>query len=320
MKAIVQDTYGTSEVMQFRDVGMPTPKPGEVLIQVRASAIDAGVWHLMTGLPYMIRPALGLRRPRNPIRGTDVAGVVEAVGADVTEFKPGDEVFGTCWAAFAEYVTTKPSKLTRKPENLTYEQAAAIPVSATTALNALRDKGEVQPGQRVLVIGAGGGVGSYAVQLAKMFGADVTGLCSTSKMDFVRSLGADEVLDYTKDDFTRDEFDLILDIAGNRPLNHVRKALSARGTLVIVGGENGGKILGGTQWMLKAPLLSLFTSHRVRGVISLANKKDLEVLRDLAEAGKIVPAIDRVHPLSEVPQAVAYAQAGKAKGKIVITV
>ncbi|MFC0104956.1 NAD(P)-dependent alcohol dehydrogenase [Kibdelosporangium aridum] len=158
------------------------------------------------------------------------------------------------------------------------------------------------------------------MQLAKMFGADVTGLCSTSKMDFVRSLGADEVLDYTKDDFTRDEFDLILDIAGNRPLNHVRKALSARGTLVIVGGENGGKILGGTQWMLKAPLLSLFTSHRVRGVISLANKKDLEVLRDLAEAGKIVPAIDRVHPLSEVPQAVAYAQAGKAKGKIVITV
>ncbi|MCE7003932.1 NAD(P)-dependent alcohol dehydrogenase [Kibdelosporangium philippinense] len=320
MKAIVQDTYGNADVLQFRVVPAPTPKPDEVLVQVRASAVDAGVWHLMTGLPYLVRLATGLRRPRKPILGMDMAGTVEAVGANVTEFAPGDDVFGICGSAFAEYATTKPAKITAKPKNLTYEQAAAIPTSATTALNALRDKGEVQAGQRVLIIGAGGGVGSYAVQLAKMFGADVTGLCSTAKVDFVQSLGADEVLDYTKDDFTRDEFDLILDIAGNRPMNYVRKALSARGTLVVVGGEDGGKIMGGTQWMFKAPLLSLFTKHRVRGVISLANKKDLELLRDLAEAGKFTPAIDRVHPLSEVPEAVAYAQAGKAKGKIAITV
>ncbi|RSM78660.1 NAD(P)-dependent alcohol dehydrogenase [Kibdelosporangium aridum] len=320
MKAIVQDTYGNSDVLQFRDVPAPKPKPDEVLIQVRAAAVDAGVWHLMTGLPYLVRLGIGLRRPRNPIRGMDVAGVVEAVGDKVTEFKPGDEVFGTCGGAFAEYATTRPSKITAKPKNLTYEQAAAIPTSATTALNALRDKGEVKAGQRVLVIGAGGGVGSYAVQIAKMYGADVTGLCSTSKLDFVKSIGADEVIDYTKDDFTRDEFDLIIDIAGNRPMNHVRKALSQRGTLVVVGGENGGKLIGGIQWMLKAPFLTLFTDHTVRGLISLANKKDLETLRDLAEAGKITPAIDRTYPLSEVAEAVAYAQPGRAKGKVAITV
>lgn len=320
MKAIVHNEYGNSDVMRFGDVDVPTPKANEVRVQVRAAGVDAGVWHLMTGKPYMIRLAIGLRRPRKPILGMDMAGVVESVGADVTEFKPGDEVFGTCGGSFAEYAVTKPSKITAKPENLTYEQAAVIPTSASTALAALRDKGEVKAGQRVLVIGAGGGVGSYAVQLGKLFGADVTGLCSTSKVEFVRSLGADEVLDYTKDDFTRDEFDLILDIAGNRPLNHTRKALSKRGTLVVIGGDNGGKFLGGTEWMIKAPLLSLFTSHSVRGLIALGNKKDLEVLRDLAAAGKISPAIDRTYPLGEVPEAVAHAQAGRAKGKVAITI
>ncbi|CAM3418653.1 NAD(P)-dependent alcohol dehydrogenase [Kibdelosporangium persicum] len=319
MKAIVQYEYGNSDVMRLKDVDAPTPRPDEVLIEVRAAGVDAGVWHLMTGLPYMIRLGTGLRRPRNPVKGMDVAGRVAAVGAKVTEFKPGDEVFGTCGGAFAEYTTARYNKITKKPPNLTFDQAAAIPGSATAALGAVRDKGEVKAGQRVLVIGAGGGVGSYAVQLAKLAGADVTGLCSTSKLDFVRGIGADEVIDYTKDDFTRDEFDVIIDIAGNRPLKHTRKALSARGTLVVVGGDDGGKITGGTGWMVKAPLLSLFTKHTVRGLISLANLKDLEVLRDLAEAGKITPAIDRTYPLSEVPQAVAYAQAGHAKGKVVIT-
>ncbi|ONI79929.1 NAD(P)-dependent alcohol dehydrogenase [Actinosynnema sp. ALI-1.44] len=319
MKAIVQHTYGGTDVLEFAEVPAPQVKPDEVVVQVRASAVDAGVWHLMTGLPYLLRLGFGLTRPRKPIRGMDVAGTVEAVGANVTTFEPGDEVFGTCDGAFAEYARTHHTKLVRKPKNLTFEQAAAIPISGFTALAALRDKGEIKAGQRVLVIGAGGGVGSYAVQLAKVFGADVTGLCSASKVEFVRGLGADEVLDYRKDDFTRDEFDLIVDIAGNRPINHVRKALAPSGTLVIVGGERG-KVIGGVSGLVKAVAMNLFVKHTLRGLISLSNKEDLAVLSELAEAGRITPAIDRVHPLSEVPEAIAYAQAGRARGKVVITV
>nr|WP_042179690.1 NAD(P)-dependent alcohol dehydrogenase [Kibdelosporangium sp. MJ126-NF4]CEL13970.1 Bifunctional protein: zinc-containing alcohol dehydrogenase; quinone oxidoreductase (NADPH:quinone reductase); Similar to arginate lyase [Kibdelosporangium sp. MJ126-NF4]CTQ88339.1 Bifunctional protein: zinc-containing alcohol dehydrogenase; quinone oxidoreductase (NADPH:quinone reductase) (EC 1.1.1.-); Similar to arginate lyase [Kibdelosporangium sp. MJ126-NF4] len=319
MKAIVQHGYGDTDVLTFSDIPTPAIGPQEVLIQVRAAAVDAGVWHLMTGTPYLLRLGFGLTRPRKRVRGMDVAGLVEAVGENVTDFQPGDEVFGTCEGSFAEYATTHHTKLTRKPRNLTHQQAAAIPISAFTALAALRDKGEVEAGQRVLVIGAGGGVGSYAVQLGKVFGAVVTGLCSTSKVEFVRALGADQVLDYTQDDFTRDEYDLIIDIAGNRPINHVRKALSARGTLVIVGGERG-KVIGGAAGLLKATVMNLFTGHTLRGLISLGNKEDLAVLRDLAEAGRIVPAIDREYQLSEVPDAIAHARAGRARGKIVITV
>ncbi|ALG10018.1 NAD(P)-dependent alcohol dehydrogenase [Kibdelosporangium phytohabitans] len=319
MKAIVQHTYGGTDVLEFTEAPVARIKPDEVLVQVRAAAVDAGVWHLMTGTPYLLRLGFGLTRPRKPIRGMDAAGTVAAVGANVTTFEPGDDVFGTCDGAFAEYAPTHHTKLIRKPQNLTFEQAAAIPISAFTALAALRDKGEIKARQRVLVIGAGGGVGSYAVQLAKVFGADVTGLCSTSKVEFVRGLGADEVLDYTKDDFTRDEFDLILDIAGNRPINHVRTALSARGTLVIVGGERG-KVIGGTSGLLKATLLNPFVKHTLRGLISLGNKEDLAVLGELAGAGKITPAVDRTYPLSEVPEAITYVQAGRARGKVVITV
>src|SRR4051794_3471488 len=239
MKAIVQDAYGEAEVLRLEDVDVPQPGPGEVLVAVRAAGVDRGAWHVMTGLPYLGRLGFGLRRPRNRVRGLDVAGTVEAVGADVTRFGKGDEVFGTCRGAYAEYATARADHLALKPAHLTFEQAAALPTSGATALHALR-----HPGDRVLVIGAGGGVGSFAVQLAKARGAHVTGVCSTAKVDLVRRLGADEVIDYTRDPLTG-QYDLILDIAGNRTLSTLRALLTPHGTLVIVGGENGGNFSGG---------------------------------------------------------------------------
>ena len=318
MKAITQDRYGSADVLELRDIEPPTIGDGDVLIRVEAAGVDAGVWHLMTGTPYLVRLATGLRAPKTRVRGMDVAGRVEAVGAKVTRFEPGDEVFGVCEGAFADFAVAKPDKLVPKPTNVSAEQAAAVPTSATTALRALRDTGGVQSGQSVLVIGAGGGVGSFAVQLAKAFGAEVTGVCSTSKIDLVKSLGADHVVDYTREDITG-RYDLILDIAGNRPLRTVRRLLTPRGTLVIVGGEGGGRWLGmGRQF--RALAVSPFVRQRLRMMIAVTGEKDLLFLAELLEAGKLVPAVERIYPLSETPEAIRRWAAGQALGKLVITV
>lgn len=318
MKAIVQDMYGTTEVLELREIAKPTPADNQVLLKVQAASVDAGVWHLMTGLPYLVRLGYGVRKPKTAVRGREVAGTVEAVGSSVTRFQPGDEVFGTCEGSFAEYVAAREDRLARKPENLTFEQAAAIPISGGTALQALRDAGKVKAGQRVLVIGAAGGVGTYAVQLAKAFGAHVTGVCSTKKLDLVQSIGADEVIDYTRDELSG-QYDLILDTAGNRPLHQLRRVLAAKGTLVIVGGEEGGKLLGGMERLLRAILLSPFVGQRLLGVNSTERAADYDTLSNLIETGKLTPVIDRSFPLAEAPQAIAYVQSAHSRGKVTIT-
>jgi NADPH:quinone reductase-like Zn-dependent oxidoreductase len=323
MKAIVQDEYGSPDVLELADIEKPVVKDNEVLVRVDAAGVDPGVWHLMAGLPYVIRiMGFGFRAPKTRVRGTDVAGRVEAVGRDVTEFQPGDEVFGSCDGSFAEYATAREDRVVPKPANLTLEQAAAVPASALTALQGLRDQGQIQPGQKVLIIGASGGVGTYAVQLAKAFGAEVTGVCSTTKVDMVRSIGADHVIDYTRDDFADGPqlYDLILDTAGNRSLSHLRRALTPQGTLVIVGAETGGRWLGGSDRQIRALMLSPFVSQNLRPFIAQASKEDLVVLAELIEAGKVAPVIDSTYPLSETPGAIRYIEAGHARGKVVITV
>ncbi len=323
MKAIVQDEYGSPDVLELEDIDKPVIKDNEVLVRVDAAGVDPGVWHLMAGLPYLIRiMGFGLRAPNTRVRGTDLAGRVEAVGKDVTEFQPGDEVFGSGDGSFAEYASAREDKIAPKPANLTMEQAAAVPASALTALQGLRDRGQIQPGQKVLIIGASGGVGTYAVQLAKAFGAEVTGVCSTMKVDMVRSIGADHVIDYTREDFADgvDLYDLILDTAGNRSLSHLRRALTPEGTLVIVGAETGGRWLGGSDRQLRALMLSPFVSQKLRAFIATASKEDLVVLTELIEAGKVAPVIDSTYPLSETPEAIRYIEEGHARGKVVITV
>ena len=323
MKAIVQDVYGNSEVLQLRDIPQPLPGDGEVLIRVRAAGVDQGVWHLMTGRPYLIRLfGFGLKKPKVPVRGREVAGVVEAVGAGVTRFQPGDEVFGTCEGSFAEFVCAKEGLVATKPANLTFEEAAAAPISAVTALQAVRDAGQVSAGQKVLIIGAGGGVGSFAVQVANAFGAEVTGVCSTGKVGLVRSLGADHVVDYTRDDFARAGllYDVILDTAGNRPLSVLRKALTPRGTLVIVGGEGGGNLTGGFERSMGAPLVSMFSGQKFKGLVSTENYRDLEGLTTLIEAGSVKPAVDKVYALAEAPAAVEYMHEGRSRGKVVVRI
>jgi NADPH:quinone reductase-like Zn-dependent oxidoreductase len=323
MKAMVQDTYGSADILELRDIDKPEIADDEVLVRVHAAGVDRGVWHVMTGLPYPIRLAgYGLRKPKTPVPGGDLAGVVEAVGKDVTRFQPGDEVFGIGKGTFAEYARAPENKLAPKPANLTFEQAAVVAISGLPALQALRDKGRVEPGQKVLIIGASGGVGTYAVQLAKAFGAHVTGVCSTTKVDLVRSLGADHVIDYTRDDFAEEEqrYDLILDIGGNASLSRLRRALAPQGTLVIVGGEAGGRWLGGNDRQLRALLLSRFVGQKLTTFISKENHEDMLVLKELIEAGKITPVIDRTHPLREVPQAIRYVEQGHARGKVVITI
>jgi NADPH:quinone reductase-like Zn-dependent oxidoreductase len=311
-------------VLEVREIDKPVPEDNQVLVRVRAAGVDPGVWHLMTGLPYLVRVmGYGLRKPKVGIRGQDVAGRVEAVGTNVTRFRPGEEVFGIGDGSFAEYVCGRAGKLAPKPANLTFEQAAAVPISGLTALQALRDRGKVQPGQTVLINGAGGGVGSFAVQLAKAFGAEVTGVCSTTKVDLVRSIGADEVIDYTREDFADEarHWDLIVDTAGRRSLSQLRRALAPRGTLVIVGGEGGGRWLGGFDRMiLRAPAMSAFSRQRLRPLVSKERSEDLLVLKELIEAGKVTPVIDRTYPLGEAPEAIRYLEAGHARGKIVITV
>jgi NADPH:quinone reductase-like Zn-dependent oxidoreductase len=324
MKAVVQGTYGSPDVLELTDIGRPVVGDGDVLVRVHAAGVDPGVWHLMTGMPYLVRVmGYGLRTPKVGIRGRDVAGRVEAVGDNVTQVQPGAEVFGICDGSFAEYVSARPDKLAPKPANLSFEQAAAVPISGLTALQALRDTGTVQPGQKVLVIGAAGGVGSFAVQLAKAFGAEVTGVCSTTKVDLVRSLGAAAVIDYTREGFADGarRWDLIVDTGGRRSLSHLRRALAPRGTLVIVGGEGGGRWLGGfDRQILRAPLLSALVRQRLRPFISKERREDLVVLKELIEAGKVTPVIDRTYSLSEVPEAIRYLEAGHARGKIVIRV
>jgi len=323
MKAIFQDTYGSADVLELRDIERPEIDDDEVLVRVHAAGVDPGVWHLLTGLPYLIRIAgYGFRAPKSPVRGTDLAGRVEAVGKDVTQFHVGDEVFGTSDGTFAEYVSAKANKLAPKPANLSFEQAAAVPTSALTALQGLRDHGEAQPGQRVLIIGASGGIGTFAVQLAKAFGAEVTGVCSTSKVDMVRSLGADHVIDYVRDDLAKvaQRYDLILDMAGNRPLSMLRRALTLEGTLVIIGGEEGGRWLGGTDRQIRALLLSRFVRQRLRTFVAKESGEDLLVLKDLIESGKVTPVIDRSYELSEARDAIRYLDEGHARGKLVLTV
>lgn len=323
MKAIVQDVYGSADVLELRNIAPPTPREGEVLIRVRAAGVDQGVWHLMTGLPYLVRLfGYGLKRPKVPVRGREVAGIVEAVGAGVTRFAAGDEVYGTCDGSFAEYVCAKEDKVARKPANLSFEEAAAAPISAVTALQAVRDAGEVTVGQKVLIIGAGGGVGSFAVQLAKAFGAEVTGVCSPGKVELVRSLGVDAVIDYTKSDIAGSGvlYDVILDTAGNRPLSVLRRALAPKGTLVIVGGEGGGKLTGGFERSLGAPFVSLFSGQKFKGLVSKETYLDLEALTSLVEAGSVKPAVDKVFPLAEAPAAIRYLHEGRSRGKVVVTV
>ena len=323
MKAIIQENYGSAEVLELRDVEKPRPGDDELLIRVHAAGLDPGVWHLMTGLPYLVRlMGFGLRKPKIRIRGMDVAGTVEVAGRNVTQLKEGDQVYGTCDGSFAEYACAKAERLAPKPANLSFEQAAAVPVSGMTALNGLRDAGKLQPEQKVLIIGAAGGVGTYAVQLAKAFGGVVTGVCSTSKAELVRAIGADEVIDYTLEDFTEGtrRFDLILDTAGRRPLSHLRRALAPQGTLVIVGGEGGDRWLGGFQRQIFAPVRALFTEQKLMGLISKERQQDLLTLKGLIEAGKLKPVIDRTYPLSEAREAIRYLEQGHARGKVVLTV
>jgi NADPH:quinone reductase-like Zn-dependent oxidoreductase len=322
MKAITQDTYGSTDVLEFMDVEAPKIGESDVLVEVKAAGVEIGTWHLMAGKPYLLRiMGFGLRRPKVLVRGRDVAGVVEAVGTDVTRFEPGDEVFGTANGSFAEYASAPQERLALKPANLTFEQAAVVPISGGTALQGLR-KGNVQPGQKVLVVGASGGVGSFAVQIATALGAVVTGVSRTAKMDFVLSLGAVDVIDYTHQDFadgTR-HWDLIIDTGGRRSLSDLRRALTPEGTLVIIGGEGGGNWFGGFDRNLRSGLASMFVSQRLTMLASKERGEDFDALRELIEAGKVTPVIDRTYPLIEAPEAIRYVAGGHARGKVVITV
>jgi NADPH:quinone reductase-like Zn-dependent oxidoreductase len=325
MKAIVQDRYGSPDVLELREISEPRIGDGDVLVRVHAAGLDRGVWHLMTGLPYFIRlilPDLGLRRPKTSVLGSDLSGVAVAVGKNVTRFKPGDEVFGIGKSSFAEHARAPEDKLALKPSNLSFEQAAAVPISGLTALQAVRDKGRAHAGQRVLVIGASGGVGTFAIQIAKSFGAEVTGVCSTTKVDLVRSLGADRVIDYTSEDFSENEryYDVIVDTGGHSSLRRLRRALTQKGTLVIVGSETKGRLIGGFDRSIRAGLLSRFGSQTLIPFVNSENAEDLIAIRDLIEAGEVTPVIDRTFSLEEVPKALRYLEEGHARGKVVITV
>jgi NADPH:quinone reductase-like Zn-dependent oxidoreductase len=324
MKAMTRAVYGSAEVLEFTDVDMPTAGDNEVLIRVHAAGAGPEVWHLMTGRPYLVRVmGFGLRTPKNPILGMDFAGVVEAIGRDVTQVRVGDEVFGSCSGSFAEYACARADRVAAKPGNLTLEQSAAMPTSGCTALQGLRDVGRIQAGQSVLIIGASGGVGTFAVQLAKAFGAEVTGVCRTDAIELVRSIGADQVIDYTREapvDGGR-RYGLILDTAGRRPLSQLRRALTARGTLVIVGGEGGGKWTGGFErQILRAPLLSVVVPQRLRPLTATVRRQDLIVLKEFAESGKLTPVISKSSPLREAATVLTNADEGHGRGKVVLTI
>ena len=319
MKAIMQEHYGSEDVLELRDVDKPQVGDGEVLVRVHAASIHVGDWVLMSGRPFAMRMATGLRRPKHPIPGTDVAGTVEAVGTNVTGLRPGDEVFGWVTGAFAEYACAKEDQFLAKPANLTFEQAAAVGVSATTALQLLRDQGKVKSGQKVLINGASGGVGTFAVQIAKAFGAEVTGVTSTRNVELVRSIGADHVIDYTQEDFTQGgpHYDFILDNVGNHSLSQTRRALTPTGKLQPNGGGHSGGAMG---TLVQAMVTSVFVRQQLRPSIKFQNHKDLIALKELVETGKVTPVIDGTYPLSETPKAIGHVGDGHAKGTVVVTV
>jgi len=324
MRAVVQTRYGkdSEHVLRVDEIASPTIGDDDVLVRVVAASVDMGTWHCMAGMPYAMRlTGFGVRSPKASNPGRAFAGSIESMGKDVERFALGQAVYGTCDGSFAEVTRVAPTTLAAKPANLSFEQAAAAPISGGTALQAVR-KAEVRPGRRVLVVGASGGVGTFAVQIAKAFGAEVTGVCSTAKVDLVRSLGADRVIDYTREDFAdgRSHYDAILDIGGNRRLSDLRRALTAHGTLVIVGGETGGRWLGGFDRSLRAVLLSPLVSQDLGMLASVENSDDFAALAELIELGHVTPVVDRAYSLSEVPAAIDYVRAGHARGKVVITV
>lgn len=325
MKAIVQDAYGPADVLKLADIDQPAPAGGEVLVQVRAAGVDPGVWHLMTGVPYLMRViGFGFRRPKVPVRGLALAGVVAAVGPGVTQFQAGQEVFGVCRSgSFAEYAVARADRLAVKPPGLSFEQAAALPVSGLTALQAVRDQACVQPGQRVLITGAGGGIGTFAVQLVKARGASVTAVCGPAKAGLVRSLGADHVIDYTRQEIDSGGvgYDVIIDLSGSRPLSLLRRALDRRGTLVVTGGDRYDRpALTGMSRTARAPLASMLTRQRLRAFIARENAADYQALAQLAESGSVRPVIDRVYPLASAAEAIARIASGHATGKGIITI
>jgi NADPH:quinone reductase-like Zn-dependent oxidoreductase len=328
MKAIVQDKYGSPDVLRLAEVADPVAADNEVLVRVVAAAVNARDWHLMRGDPYVARlmdpSSLGLAGPKNKIGGTDFAGVVEAVGRNVQRFRAGDEVFGEAQGAFAEYVCAAENAVATKPANLTFEQAAAIPLAGNTALTGLRDVAELQRDQHLLVNGASGGVGTFAVQIAKSLGAQVTAVCSTRNVDLLRSLGADYVIDYTRDDFTKDgrQYDVVFDLVGNRSLTKLQRALTPAGTLMLSGGgvSRGGSLFGPVALMARGQLMSRFVRYRLRVLTVSPDSANLATLAELAESGKIVPAIDRTYPLTEVPEAIRYLEGEHARAKVVITI
>ncbi len=319
MWAIVQHGYGTADVLRFEQINRPSIRANQVVIQVHAAGLDRGTWHLMTGRPYAARLAFGLRSPRNPVPGRDVAGVVIAVGRDVTRFSPGDEVFGIAQGSFAEYAAAREDKLSLKPTGVTFDQAAAVPISGQTALQGLVDVGRIEAGQNVLITGASGGVGTYAVQIAKAYGATVTGVASTTKLDLVRQLGADHVVDYTCEDFADrpEKFDLILDIGGSPSISRLRRALTPRGTVVIAGGEGGGSLTGiGRQ--LRAVAMSPLVRQRLAMLVAKENQ-GLDTLSQLIEDGSLIPVVERTYPLREAADAMRHLDAGQVRGKLVVT-
>ncbi|WP_406412247.1 NAD(P)-dependent alcohol dehydrogenase [Streptomyces sp. NBC_01614] len=325
MKAVLQDRYGSADVLEFRDIDRPVPATDEVLVRVHAASVNAYDWHFMRGDPLIGRGMMGLRRPRARVRGRDFAGTVEAVGAGVTGIEPGDEVYGEADGAFAEYVCARDSEVGPKPANLTFEQAAAIPLAGNTALIGLRDVARLQPGQTVLVNGASGGVGTFAVQLGKAYGAEVTAVCSTRNVDLVRSLGADRVIDYTQDDFTRGEqrYDVVLDLVGNRSLGEFRRVLTPTGKLILSGGGvyEGGSVVGPMRLFLKRRLAAPFARpQQLLEISARQSRANLAALRELAESGRIAPVVERTYPLSEAAEALRYVEVKHARAKIVVTV
>ena len=322
MKAIVQDNYGSAGVLELRDIDKPISADDEVLIRVRAAGVNIADWAVMSGLPYIARPAYGLRRPKVGVRGTDVAGTVEAVGSAVTRFRIGDHVYGASNGSYADYAAASESKLALKPANLTFEQAATVPMAGLVALQALRDHGHVGPGQRVLINGASGGIGTFAVQIAKALGAHVTGVTSTRNIELVRSLGADEVVDYTKADFTAagEHYDFILDNVSNHSLADLRRALTPTGMLVPNGGNFTNRWFAGGGRIMRAIVLSQFVSQKLRNFLVSTKAEDLETLAELIESGKVTPVIDRAYPLREAQEAMEHVSAGHARGKVAISI
>jgi NADPH:quinone reductase-like Zn-dependent oxidoreductase len=324
MKAIVQERYGPPDVLELREVDAPAAGDNEVLVRVQAAAVNALDWHYMRGDPFVARPSMGLRRPKVRIRGRDFAGRVEAVGEGVDRFRPGDEVFGEADGAFAEYVSAPDEAVDTKPANLTLEQGAAVPLAGNTALMGLRDVAQVRPGQRVLINGASGGVGTFAVQIAKALGAEVTGVCSARNADLVRSIGADHVVDYASHDFSRSgqRYDVVFDLVGNRSLADCRRALTPEGTLVLSGGgvSEGGSLVGPMALFVKGMLLSRFVRHRLLQFTAKPSRANLAALRELIESGAVAPVVDRTYQLSEVPEAIRYLEGEHARAKVVITV